>query len=230
MAKANPFRFSTKYQDDESDLLYYGFRYLNTSSGRWLNRDQRDERKWEKNVYSFAENRPINSYDLLGLYSVASCQANVDKIMNNPGASSRELRKVLAAIKAIPGCTPLKPTCMCCTGNDNKNWVGYVDGGNLNICANNIKDTSLLLETLVHENIHVLQKCRKQDLNSCDGAVCSEIQAALNDGTCQRTSPNDVRSCVINEAATSSENRCGSRENARQRAEALYDQCNQSEP
>jgi RHS repeat-associated protein len=230
MAKVNPFRFSTKYQDDETGLLYYGYRFYNPSTGRWLNRDQRDERKWEKNVYSFAENRPINSYDLLGLYSVASCQANVDKIMNNPGASSRELRKVLAAIKAIPGCTPLKPTCMCCTGNDNKNWVGYVDGGNLNICANNIKDTSLLLETLVHENIHVLQKCRKQDLNSCDGAVCSEIQAALNDGTCQRTSPNDVRSCVINEAATSSENRCGSRENARQRAEALYDQCNQSEP
>ena len=24
MAKANPFRFSTKYQDDETDLLYYG--------------------------------------------------------------------------------------------------------------------------------------------------------------------------------------------------------------
>ena len=28
MAKANPFRFSTKYQDDETDLLYYGYRYV----------------------------------------------------------------------------------------------------------------------------------------------------------------------------------------------------------
>jgi hypothetical protein len=27
MAKANPFRFSTKYQDDETDLLYYGYHY-----------------------------------------------------------------------------------------------------------------------------------------------------------------------------------------------------------
>jgi hypothetical protein len=27
LAKANPFRFSTKHQDDESDLLYYGDRY-----------------------------------------------------------------------------------------------------------------------------------------------------------------------------------------------------------
>jgi hypothetical protein len=27
MAKVNPFRFSTKYDDDESDLVYYGYRY-----------------------------------------------------------------------------------------------------------------------------------------------------------------------------------------------------------
>jgi hypothetical protein len=26
MAKTNPFRFSTKYQDDQTDLLYYGYR------------------------------------------------------------------------------------------------------------------------------------------------------------------------------------------------------------
>ncbi len=39
MAKANPFRFSTKFQDDETDLLYYGYRYLITSNGRWLSRD-----------------------------------------------------------------------------------------------------------------------------------------------------------------------------------------------
>ena len=28
MAMVNPFRFSTKYQDDETGLLYYGYRYL----------------------------------------------------------------------------------------------------------------------------------------------------------------------------------------------------------
>jgi len=27
MAKLNPFRFSTKFQDAETDLLYYGYRY-----------------------------------------------------------------------------------------------------------------------------------------------------------------------------------------------------------
>jgi RHS repeat-associated protein len=43
MAKANPFRFSTKFQDDETDLLYYGYRYYSTSTGRWLNRDPLEE-------------------------------------------------------------------------------------------------------------------------------------------------------------------------------------------
>jgi len=39
MAKANPFRFSTKFQDDETDLLYYGYQYYNPSTGRWINRN-----------------------------------------------------------------------------------------------------------------------------------------------------------------------------------------------
>ncbi len=33
MAKLNPFRFSTKYQDDYTDLAYYGFRFYSPSCG-----------------------------------------------------------------------------------------------------------------------------------------------------------------------------------------------------
>ena len=39
MAKANPFRFSTKFDDDETDFLYFGYRYYIPSTGRWLSRD-----------------------------------------------------------------------------------------------------------------------------------------------------------------------------------------------
>jgi RHS repeat-associated protein len=39
LARVNPIRFSTKYQDDESDLLYYGYRYYKPSTGSWLSRD-----------------------------------------------------------------------------------------------------------------------------------------------------------------------------------------------
>jgi RHS repeat-associated protein len=34
-----PFRFSSKYEDTETDLNYYGFRYYSPELGRWLNRD-----------------------------------------------------------------------------------------------------------------------------------------------------------------------------------------------
>ena len=43
MATANPFRFSTKYQDDETDLVYYGYRYYNAGTGRWYSGDPAKE-------------------------------------------------------------------------------------------------------------------------------------------------------------------------------------------
>ena len=36
MAKVNPFMFSTKFYDWETGLYYYGYRYYNPSTGRWL--------------------------------------------------------------------------------------------------------------------------------------------------------------------------------------------------
>jgi RHS repeat-associated protein len=39
LAKKNPFRFSTKYTDNETGLLYYGYRYYDPVTGRWPNRD-----------------------------------------------------------------------------------------------------------------------------------------------------------------------------------------------
>ncbi len=79
MAKANPFGFSTKYQDDESDLLYYGYRYYNSATGRWMIRDPfAEEFDTEKlrpsvedaNLYQFVLNEPLIHIDNLGLYRV----------------------------------------------------------------------------------------------------------------------------------------------------------------
>ncbi len=66
MAKANPFRFSTKYQDNESDQLYYGYRYYDPSTGRWPNRDPIQERGG-LNLYGFVKNTPLTIVDKLGL-------------------------------------------------------------------------------------------------------------------------------------------------------------------
>jgi RHS repeat-associated protein len=66
MAKANPFRFSTKYQDDETDLLYYGHRYYNASAGRWPSRDPA-EGATAGSLYGFVGNDPLDGFDVLGL-------------------------------------------------------------------------------------------------------------------------------------------------------------------
>jgi RHS repeat-associated protein len=62
MAASNPFRFSTKYQDAETGLLYYGHRYQNATTGRWLSKDPADE-DGGLNLYAFNYNSPINWFD-----------------------------------------------------------------------------------------------------------------------------------------------------------------------
>jgi RHS repeat-associated protein len=66
MAGANPFRFSTKYQDDETRLVHYGFRYLSPELGRWLSRDPIEE-DGGRNLYAFVVNAPIRLVDYDGL-------------------------------------------------------------------------------------------------------------------------------------------------------------------
>ena len=64
-ADRNPFRFSTKFQE-EVGLLYYGFRYYNLQTGRWASRDPIGE-DGGSNLYAFVRNGPADEIDLLGL-------------------------------------------------------------------------------------------------------------------------------------------------------------------
>jgi RHS repeat-associated protein len=43
LAKANPFRWSTKFTDEESGLVDYGYRLYSSSLGRWMSRDPIEE-------------------------------------------------------------------------------------------------------------------------------------------------------------------------------------------
>ena len=60
-----PFRFSTKYSDSETGLYYYGHRYYDTITGRWLNRDPIGERGGT-NLYALVANRPTTAVDTDG--------------------------------------------------------------------------------------------------------------------------------------------------------------------
>jgi RHS repeat-associated protein len=69
MADANPFRFSTKYLDTETELYYYGLRYYSPELGRWVSRDPIGE-KGGYNLYDFIDNNGIYEIDLLGLLGI----------------------------------------------------------------------------------------------------------------------------------------------------------------
>jgi RHS repeat-associated protein len=66
MAKLNPFMFSTKFYDWETGLYYFGYRFYNPSTGRFLNRDPIKEAGCV-NLYAFVFNTPPNAIDFLGL-------------------------------------------------------------------------------------------------------------------------------------------------------------------
>ena len=75
MTKLNPFRFSTKYQDDETDWLYYGYRFYNGSAGKWLSRDPIGN-KGGINLHCFVRNDPVGAFDPDGHIKVTTLNAN----------------------------------------------------------------------------------------------------------------------------------------------------------
>jgi RHS repeat-associated protein len=62
MANAFAYRFSTKYWDEETGLYYYGYRFYRPEIGRWVSRDNIQERSGE-NIYVFVDNNSIRLID-----------------------------------------------------------------------------------------------------------------------------------------------------------------------
>ena len=67
MAETNPFRFSTKPTDLQTDLIMYQLRPYSPTLGRFLTRDPIEERS-DENLYLFVRNCALSSYDLVGLW------------------------------------------------------------------------------------------------------------------------------------------------------------------
>jgi RHS repeat-associated protein len=66
LASANVYRFSSKEQMPNSGLYYYGFRFYDPLTQRWLNRDPIGE-AGGVNLYALLANNPVNEVDWLGL-------------------------------------------------------------------------------------------------------------------------------------------------------------------
>ena len=69
--KKNDFEywFSTKYTDEETGLLYFGFRFYSPQIGRWLSRDPVDE-VGGVNLYTLVQNAPLYTVDVFGKWGL----------------------------------------------------------------------------------------------------------------------------------------------------------------
>lgn len=92
---SNPLRFSSKYQDDETDMVYYGYRFFNPSTGKWLSRDPVEE-QGGINLYNFVNNHSINGFDSLGLLD------GKDLFEFITGFSEGEIREGINQFEGLP--------------------------------------------------------------------------------------------------------------------------------
>lgn len=65
-AQSNPWRWATKYLDEETGLYYFGLRYYDPVTGQWLSREPLGEGE-SVNLYSYCHNDPVNRVDVLGM-------------------------------------------------------------------------------------------------------------------------------------------------------------------
>jgi RHS repeat-associated protein len=97
MARKNPFRFSTKFTDNETGLIYYGYRFYDPVTGRWLNRDPIGERGGI-NTMAFPLNSPIDVVDLHGLGEIPPPAGGPETAIPwDPGNPTHEYRPIWPA-------------------------------------------------------------------------------------------------------------------------------------
>lgn len=67
----NPWRFSSKRVDSETGLIYFGNRYYDPHTGRWLTRDPLENTDGP-NLYAYLSNNPLCNFDAYGLWGQTS--------------------------------------------------------------------------------------------------------------------------------------------------------------
>ncbi|MFZ0564607.1 MAG: RHS repeat-associated core domain-containing protein [Chlamydiales bacterium] len=62
----NPWRYSEKPIDEETGLIYFGLRYYDPETGRWISQDPTGNVDGS-NLYAYCNNNPLNNFDRFGL-------------------------------------------------------------------------------------------------------------------------------------------------------------------
>jgi RHS repeat-associated protein len=96
-ARQNEFRFSTKFRDDETGIIFYGLRYYTSSQGRWIGRDPSEESGGD-NLFNFVGNTPGNVVDSDGQTGLPLASLFELAEHNTPGVT-KELRVMESSLR-----------------------------------------------------------------------------------------------------------------------------------
>jgi RHS repeat-associated protein len=131
----NAMRFSSKPVMGSSELYYYGYRFYDPSSQRWLNRDPLGEFDCE-NVYAFVRNASLGAFDLMGLFG---CRPSP---CADPCGEAKRLNRDMGDIGGVVCCGGKAFVCLWKSGGSTGAGKGL---------ASEITDEC----ARVHENAHV---------------------------------------------------------------------------
>jgi RHS repeat-associated protein len=182
MSSANPFRFSTKYQDNETGLIYFGYRYYQADVGAWLGRDPLPARR-DLNLYGLTRNSPANAVDYLGLDSLSTCQALAMAANNGRATGNKTIDDLVKQIAATITCNFIiscKSKCVdskcASTTTTDSDGTPLGTSSKISICFDGKTDAEIA-STIAHELQHAMQDCKGNTAKDCSSCLCRELQA-----------------------------------------------------
>ncbi|NJO55410.1 MAG: RHS repeat-associated core domain-containing protein, partial [Rhodospirillales bacterium] len=114
------FAFSTKYTDPETSLLYYGYRYYNPSTGRFINRDLIGE-LGGLNTSAFVHNDGVSRIDFLGMLDVVEAyraKAVTDAVVAESASGGGVLHALSGSPRFIGGVSGILVVGLVLNAND----------------------------------------------------------------------------------------------------------------
>jgi RHS repeat-associated protein len=89
------FGFSTKIQDAETGLYYYGLRWYDAPNGRWISKDPIEE-EGGVNLYGFVSNDGVGRVDVLGMLGIDLLEKQIlEACKNSKGTATNHLKMML---------------------------------------------------------------------------------------------------------------------------------------